>query len=114
MLRAAGGSGGGGSFGSGGSPTNTLRIITAAGAVTMTSADGIVELNKTVGAATAVTVPASPIVGQIQVVKDGKGDAGTNNITLSGTYDGVGGYVITTNYGAVSFYWNGTENKVVA
>lgn len=115
MLRAGGG--GSGSFGSGGSPALTGRIVTAAGAVTMTAADGIVEVNKTVGAATVVNLPATPTSFQIQYVKDGKGDAGTNNLTLtpaSGTIDGAATLVIGSNYGACGFYWDGTNYMVVA
>jgi hypothetical protein len=46
------------------------------------------------------------------VVKDGKGDAATNNITITsagGTIDGSTSYVISTNYGTVHFITDGTE-----
>lgn len=107
----------GGGNGSNGSPTYTLRIVTAAGAVTLTSADGIVEVNKTVGAATTVNLPSSPVIGQIQYVKDAKGDAAVNNITLtppSGNIDGSSTLVIDSNYGSRGFCWDGTNFSVVA
>lgn len=85
-----------------------IRIVTAAGAVTVTPADGIVEINKTVGAATAVTLPAAGSC----IISDGKGDAGTNNITVtaaSGNISGAANFVIATNGLAKGFVYDGTQ-----
>lgn len=89
----------------------TQREVTAAGAVTVDADDAdIIFINKTVGAATAVTLPvAADRTKPIRII-DGKGDANTNNITISpqtgekiyavtnGTavIDGNGGSVILT------------------
>lgn len=89
-----------------------VRVVTAAGAVTMASTDDIVVVDKTVAAATTVNLISSPTTGTTQVIKDGKGDALTNNITLTpaaGTIDGAASYVINTNYGAVIVVYNGNE-----
>lgn len=88
------------------------RTVIAAGAVTMTNADGVVNIKKTVGAATAVTGPPSPVAWQVYTVKDAKGDAATNPITItpaSGTIDGQSTYVIQNNYDSVDFYSDGTN-----
>lgn len=82
------------------------RIITTSGNVTATSSDRIILLNKTSGAATQVTLPSSPTAGTVITIKDMKGDAATNNITVvpaSGTIDGVSSVVMSTNYASVDF-----------
>ncbi len=94
------------------------RLITAAGAATVTSADGIVEINKTVAASTVVSVnPATLTIGAPITIKDGKGDADVNNITIvpaSGTFDGSGTYVLSAPYQAITFYSNGTNLRGIA
>jgi len=75
-----------------------------------------VIVNKTSGAATAVNLPATPITGKKYIVKDGKGDAATNNITITpaaGTIDGAATYVMNTNYQVVSFVYNGTQWNLI-
>lgn len=60
----------------------TQQIITT-GHVTVANNDGLIVINKTVGAATTVTLPlASQKVGPVKIA-DVKGDAGTNNITIN-------------------------------
>lgn len=89
----------------------SVRVVTAAGAITVTSTDYAVVVNKTVGAASAVALPAG-VTGQVFVIKDGKGDAGANNITITpaaGTIDGAATKVIGTNFGSVTLLYNGTQ-----
>lgn len=88
------------------------RVVTAAGAVTVAVTDLIIIVNKTVGAATTVNLPASPVTGTRFTVKDGKGDAAANNITVTpaaGTIDGAATNVINANYGVRGYLYNGTE-----
>lgn len=63
------------------------------------------------GAATVnLAGPIEP--GQIVVVKDESGNAGTNTITINGAganIDGAGSTTITTNYGTVRLYSDGTN-----
>lgn len=62
--------------------SQTVQIVTAAGDVTVQPNDGLIIVNKTVGAATNVILPAaSTKVGRVKVV-DWKGDADANNITV--------------------------------
>ena len=93
-----------------------VRVVVAAGAVTVGTDDYIVVVNKTVGAATTVNLPAG-VTGQVFIIKDGKGDAGTNNITIDGnaaeTIDGTATKVISTNYNSAMIVWNGTEWNVI-
>lgn len=60
----------------------TSQVITT-GDCTVQPNDGLIIINKTVGAATTVTLPAASLkVGKVKIV-DFKGDASTNNITVS-------------------------------
>lgn len=90
---------------------------TTAGNVTMTN-EGIVYVNKSSGAATTVTLNPNPEKNWFALVVDQKGDAATNNITVQGadaeTINGASTFVITDNYGAALFCYNGTEWNLVA
>lgn len=69
--------------------------------------DGLIIINKTVGAATTVTLPSSATkVGKVKIV-DFAGDASTNNITV--TPDGSE----TFNGGATSWVISGDGASVV-
>ena len=88
------------------------RVVTAAGAVTMSSTDIVIIVNKTVGAATTVTLVASPATDRVIWVKDGRGDALTNPITIDGNgklIDGQATLVIFTNYQRALLVYNGNE-----
>lgn len=97
----------------GGTAANpTPRVITAAGNVTVAAGDGLIVLNKATGAATTVTLETSPVAGAVHRIKDGKGDAATNNITIvpaAGTIDGAANYVLAVNRGGVTVEYSGTE-----
>lgn len=69
-------------------------------------------------AARTITLPnpASLNTGQKFTVKDESGAAGTNNITISGNganIDGAATKVISTNFGSVDLYFNGTNFFVI-
>lgn len=86
------------------------RIVTAP-PVTMTSSDTVLVVRKTTGSATAITLPTPNGSGQVITIKDGKGDAATNPITItpaSGTIDGASSYAISTAYGVWRGFWDGT------
>jgi len=87
------------------------RVVTAAGAVTVATTDDIVIINKTVGAATVANLPAG-VTGRRFTIKDGKGDAAANNITITpaaGTIDGAATLIINTNFGRATVAYNGTQ-----
>ena len=90
----------------GGAPVGMpVRVVTAPGAVAVVAGDGMVVVNKTVGAATTVNLEATPATGVVHVIKDGKGDSAANPITVtpnSGNIDGAGTLVIASAYAAVS------------
>jgi hypothetical protein len=90
-----------------------LRVVTAAGAITLATTDHMVEVNKTVGAATTVNMPACNANAGFQaVIIDGKGDAGTNNITLTpsaGTINGSTTFVMNINRQGEAIYYDGSQ-----
>lgn len=88
------------------------RVITAAGNVAITAADYYIGINKTVGAATTVNLPSSPANGLTFIVKDEKGDAGTNNITINpaaGNIDNAATKVMNINLQSLNLIYNGTQ-----
>lgn len=95
----------------------TVRVVVAAGSVTAAQSDIIVVVNKTVGAATTVTLPTA-VTAQTIFIKDGKGDANSNNITVATTggknIDGSATYTISTAYGSGIFTYNGTQWNVLS
>ena len=98
---------------SGTQPFVSPRIISAAvSAVTIQASDELIVINKGIGSATAVTLDPSPAVGAVHRIKDGKGDAATNPITITaaaGTIDGASHFVINQNRGAVTLEYTGSE-----
>jgi len=76
-------------------------------------------VNKTVGEATQITLPArsSPPANRFVIISDGKGDAATNNITVvpaAGTITGLTSIVLNSNYESAMFFDNGTTWTVVS
>lgn len=91
-------------------------IITVGATVTLDANSRKIVINKTVGSATAVAMPTSPKLGQTVLIKDGKGDAKINNITIDPsptTIDGFSSIVMTNNYQAFELLYNGTEWNIV-
>jgi hypothetical protein len=74
--------------------------------------DCIIAVTSTASART-ITMPAAGMeIGQVWTVKDESGGALVNNITISGNgvnIDGAATKVISTNYGFVNLYWNGSQ-----
>lgn len=94
----------------------TETVVTATGNYQVLPTDYVVTVNKTANEATTVILEAMPDVSRAIIVKDGKGNASTYNITLLGngnTIDGQLTTAITLNYGAVEIIYNGTEWNVI-
>ena len=87
-------------------------LFTGTGNIVMDGKVSVLCVKKASGAATGVTLPASPPTGLRVIVKDSKGDAATNNITVTpaaGTLDGGSNHVINVNYGCAVYNYNGSE-----
>jgi hypothetical protein len=90
------------------------RVVTAAGDITVSATDDIIVVKKTVGAATAVNLPAG-VLGRALVVKDGKSDAGTNNITITpaaGNIDGATTFVMNVDKQAITIVYDGVQWEI--
>lgn len=99
-----------------GSANEAVRVAAAAGNVAATSVDTFLLVKKTTGAATTVTLEASPATGRVITIKDGRGDAATNPITVvpaSGTIDGAATMILSSAFAAVSLIFNGMEWSVL-
>ena len=97
----------------GGSLVVKERTITSGATVTVSATtDYFLCINKTSGSATAVNLPATPVNGLTYLVKDCKGDAATNNITInpnSGLIDGNANFIMSNGYESVSVTYNGAS-----
>lgn len=92
---------------------NTVLNYTGASTIVVAN-ESLILVNKAVGAATAVTLPAPGAAGGKRAVWviDKLGDAATNNITVtpaSGTINGAANHVISENFGGQLYLDNGTE-----
>ena len=98
------------------------RLITRAGrrrkvtlvtdsTYTVLKTDDIVDVNR--AGAVTLTLPATPEEGACWKIHDSSGDASSNNITVmpSAGYNinGAASVGISTNYGAMFIYFNGTQ-----
>jgi len=94
-----------------------LTVVTLGSTVNLTSDSRRIIVNKTVGSSTAVNLPSSPFFGQEILVKDGKGDANINKITVyapSGvTIDGFGSVIMKQKFQSYHFLFNGTDWNVI-
>lgn len=93
---------------------HNTTVITGVVASYQVLNEAIVVVRKASGAVTTIVLPTVPAgVFRTVEIKDGKGDASTNNITISSgaaTIDGSSsGYTIQNNYGAAKFFYNGVE-----
>jgi hypothetical protein len=88
--------------------------FTSAGNYQLLGNEDVIIISKSTGAATQVLPPtAGVLIGYSITVKDGKGDAATNNITFVGSVDGVTNPVINTNFGVKTYCWNGAAWNVI-
>ena len=91
---------------SGVSIDGTTIGATTAAPYQMAATDRVVDVSKAAGAATKILLPQSPILWVDYTIIDGKGDAGGNNITLTGgsgvTINGQATFVMNANNDAIS------------
>lgn len=93
------------------------QVSATTGAYQIKSSDSVVLMNKATGGTSATALPVYPIFGREVIVKDNKGDAGTNAVTVTtndgSTIDGAASSVISTNYGSKRFRYNGNAWNVI-
>ncbi len=84
-----------------------FKTITGTSA-TLTHLDSLVFTNCSTSSAVTLTLPSGAVTGQVLTIKDIKGDAASNNVTISGTIDGAAGLVINSNYGVKRVVYTGS------
>lgn len=92
------------------------RTATAISYTTLAT-DYLIAVTSTAAARTITLLTPSGGNTQIFIVKDESGGAATNNITVVAqggkTIDGAANYLITSNYGSATFYYDGTNWGVI-
>lgn len=87
-------------------------VVTSASPYNALVTDGVIISNKSVAGAGTINLSSTLQTGRVVIIKDGKGDANTNNITVQGNgknIDGAASKVINTAYGVLRLIYNGTE-----
>lgn len=83
---------------------------------TFTNED-IAFVNQTIPNPTTIFTPSAPNINKEIVIKDSKGDANINNITVEvsggGTIDGKTSHIIDVEYEAITLIWNGSEWNII-
>lgn len=93
-----------------------IRVATTSPVTVASATDTVVVTDLSVAGAVAVNLPAG-VTGQCFFVADGKGDANTNNITITpaaGTINGAATYVINKARAGVLLGYNGTSWTVLS
>lgn len=89
------------------------KIKSTAVTYTIEASDVIINVTSTAAARTIATNTSDQVEGRILIIKDASGAAGTNNITFNPagaiTVDGAATAVISSNYGALRLYCDGTN-----
>lgn len=89
-------------------PFLDTTLVTAGSTYNMLTTDTLILVDKTIGSPTSIVVPlaGSMVFPFPVIIKDGKGDAATNNITVTFTggqlVDGQSSLVIDNAYGWVT------------
>jgi hypothetical protein len=89
-----------------------VSVTTTGTSITLTPSSYFVVINKAVGSPTTVLLLATPATGQTVIIKDGKGDAGINNITINGNgklIDGFTTFVLNQGHQSINLTFNGTQ-----
>jgi len=76
--------------------------IVSGSTYTAAKTDMLISINKTVAGAITINLPNAPWIGERHTIKDAKGDAGSNNITIQGNgalINGSSSATISANYG---------------
>lgn len=93
-----------------------MRVATTTPVTVAAATDCVVVTNLGVAGAVAVNLPAG-VTGQMFAIVDGKGDAATNNITITpaaGNINGAGTYVINGDRNGIIIAYNGTEWTILS
>ncbi len=87
-----------------------VHLLVSGKSYTSTAKDYLIVVRKVITSPTSIVLPISPPRGGEVIIKDGKGDASTNNIIISGgIIDGDTKIIINNNYGVVRLIFDGVQ-----
>jgi hypothetical protein len=92
--------------------SSSVPIQVAMTTVLPAGSAGDVSIANVAAAPITITLPPSPMVGQVLKFKDVAGNAGTYPITIvpaAGTIDGSASYQIVSDYSSIELYWMGSQ-----
>jgi hypothetical protein len=87
-------------------------VLVSSGASYSAIGSSVIWVNKTVASPTAIVLPSTPTQGMQISVKDRKGDASTNPITVNGNgknIDGASTFLMNFNHQSATLYYGDTE-----
>ena len=96
--------------------TRASLLFATSSETLLTDSHYLVVVKLTVPGPSKVTLPASPAQGKIYIIKDGTGDAMTNNIEVDGNgklIDGLSKLVLAQDFVSVTLIYNGTAWNIV-
>lgn len=91
-------------------------LITSGSTYTAAKTDRYISINKTVAGAITINLPNAPFIEETHTIKDMKGDAAANNITIQGNGANINGSAsatISANYGYRTVVYTGTAWAIV-
>lgn len=91
-------------------------VVTAGAIFSVPNLTQYVGVNKATGSPTTLLLSAAPLPFEYHILKDSKGDAATNNITVSGngkTIDGALTFVMSIARESIGVIYDGTQWNVV-
>jgi hypothetical protein len=99
-----------GPAGSGGSSSNTPQLVSTN--YNIQSTDNVLFVTSVAGVV-VLTLPSAPSLGEMHIIKDSKGTARTNNISIAGNGNTVetwagstgAGVTLTSNFDAITLGW---------
>lgn len=101
----------------GGSEVHKTTVLTAAGGYVAAPSDRYIVVRKLSAAGTTISLPSGSVTGRLLTIKDGKGDASSNNIVLipapPNLIDGASNYTMINNYQSIDLLYDGTSWSIV-
>lgn len=97
-------------------PEVWCSTFVSANSYNTTPRDVIIFVNPVVSAPTTINLSHTPILGQLIIIKDLKGDARTNNIVVNPApylIDGLTAFHLSENKQSIMITWSGSEWNIV-
>jgi len=97
-------------------PEIWCSVTVTANSYDTTPEDVIIFVNSTISAPTTINLAHTPILGQLLIIKDVKGDARINNIVVNpapNLIDGLNSFFLTENKQSITLTWSGGEWNII-